>query len=92
MKLGGYYIYMKYRWSPVNIFVLVSTVLLMVSTLSTNSPFGGLLILLYLTPLFILGLVIDCVLQIFLSDYRRIVIIELIVIIIGLMLLSTFLK
>gem|GEM_PF-4416108 len=73
-----------------NIFVLVSTVLLLASSLFINNPFGSLLILLYLTPLFILGLVIDCVLQIFVSSYRKIVIIELVAIIIGLMLVLSF--
>lgn len=73
-----------------NIFVLVSTFLLLASSLFINNPFGSLLILLYLTPLFILGLVIDCVLQIFLSSHRKIVIIELVAIIIGLMLVLSF--
>jgi hypothetical protein len=83
---------MRYRWSPLNIFVLVSTISLLVSPFFTPLPFGHLRLLLNLIPVFILGLVIDSVLQIYLTNHRRVVIIELIVLITGLMMAAWILQ
>ena len=80
----------KYRLSPINILVALCVLGLLISPLIAKNAFGGLLILVYLIPVFILGLVIDCVLQIFSSNYRRTVIIELVIIILILMIVIAF--
>jgi hypothetical protein len=80
---------MKYRLSPINIFVGISVVALLLSPLFANSDFGGLVLLVYLFPIFIFGMLIDFVLQIFSKNHRRTIIIELVIIIVVLMLNAT---
>jgi len=81
----------KYRLSPINILVGLTVLGLLISPLVPNNKFGGLLTLVYLVPLFIFGLVIDCVLQIFSNSHCRTIIIELVIIILVLMLALSFL-
>ena len=82
---------MKYRLSPINVFIILCTAILVASPLFSNSGFGALPVLIYVVPIFILGLVIDFTLQLFLRHYRWVVIIELVLIIIVLMLSASLL-
>ena len=76
----------RYRLSPINIFVAISAVVLLVSPLILSKGFGGLLMFVYLVPLFIFGLVADYLIQLFSKTFRFVIILELVIIILALML------
>lgn len=81
-----------YRLSPINIVVAAIVIALLISPLIANNPFGGLLMLVYLTPVFIFGLIIDFVIQLFSKNYRWAIIIELFIIIVVLLVILSFQK
>ena len=80
----------RYRVSPLNLFVAICTVGLLVSPLFVQEGFGGVLTLLYLTPFFILGLVVDFVIQLLSKSFRFAVLLELVIIILVFMLVLAF--
>jgi len=88
MRIGG----TLYRLSPINILVAVSGIGLLISPLIANNKFGGLLPLVYLSPIFIFGLIIDFIIQLFSKTYRWAIIIELVILIIVLMIIIAFQK
>lgn len=82
---------MKYRVTPINVFVALAMVALLFVMFFSNTVQGGLYVAVYILPVLLFGLIIDFVMQLLRLSYTLLFIIELIVIL-AVLLLNTFLS